>query len=73
MHLFVPWTIHEYPGPKRLLAEWLGVKRSTVDNYLYKDKLPAKHALTLERICRERAAAFLALADDLARGRDQGF
>jgi hypothetical protein len=74
IHLYAPWTVNEYPGRKQILAELLGVKRSTVRDYLYRStpRLPEKHRATLERLCRERGLAFLALADELA-GKKQNF
>jgi hypothetical protein len=66
--------VNEYPGRKQILAELLGVKRSTVRDYLYRStlRLPKKHRSTLERLSRERGLAFLALADELA-GKKQNF
>lgn len=72
LSLFAPWSIHEYPGRWQIMAELLGISRHSARRYCYSKRLPAKHAATLERICRDRAAAFLALADELA-GKSQGF
>ena len=73
LYLFVPWKVHEYPGGHQVLAELCGVKRHTVRDWLYTSRpIPERHRETLERICRERGLAFLALADELA-GKKQNF
>ena len=75
LYLLAPWRYNEYPGRMQILAETLGVRRTTVRDYLYRPalKLPERHRVTLERIARERAAAWLALADELAGKQPQGF
>ncbi len=50
------------------MAALLGVGERRVRDFLYRDeRLPARHAETLARVCRERAAAFAALAEELER------
>lgn len=64
--LIAPWTIAEYPGWERALAEICSVKVSTSRKWYHDtDALPRKHALTLAAICESRAAEFSALAEEL--------
>jgi hypothetical protein len=65
--LTVPWTVNEYPGAYRFFSEILGVSRQSVKRWLASDHgLPRKQALRLSSLCRDRAAAFAALADEFA-------
>lgn len=62
----MPWTVEEYPGHLQALAEMCNVSRRTVEDWLYRpDKLPRKHARRLSDICREKAAEFFELAEQL--------
>ena len=73
--LLLPWRVEEYPGAIQAFAELLGISRNTAKDYLFRTrrKLPERHRVTLERIARARAAAWLALADELAGRPPQGF
>lgn len=63
---FLPWTIYEYPGWRRWLSDVLDVAPSTASTYArVEGRLPRKHAKTLARLCRDKAAELLALADQL--------
>ena len=55
--VIAPWSVHQYPGRRRALAELSGVKISTARTYLKgKAELPAYHAEKLARFL-ERSAA----------------
>ncbi len=56
--LTVPWTVHEYPGLYRFIADLLQVSRSTAHGLISGKPLPAKHARRLALICAEREIAF---------------
>lgn len=59
----LPWSVWEYPGTRKAIAELAEVSEGTVKKWLYKDDLlPRKHAARFAALCRERAAAFEALA-----------
>lgn len=63
VRLAMPWTVEEYPGYRRLLADLFNVKILTVDKWIYSDRgLPLRHAARMAEICRERSAAYAALA-----------
>ena len=66
--LFAPWTVEEYPGPRRFLAGLCQVSRATTDDWLYRGRpLPPAHAHHLSRIARQQAVLLHELADDLDR------
>jgi hypothetical protein len=66
--LLAPWKLHEYPGYRRLVAEVLGVAESYAKRLVDPcGQLPAHHAQRMSAIVRERAAAHLALAEELDR------
>lgn len=68
LSLTAPWTVEEYPGRRRLLAELCGVSVATTDDWLYREqRLPPRHARRLERIAALREAAWGQLRDDLAK------
>lgn len=65
--LLLPWKIYEYPGHAQAMSEICGVARDTARQWFYKrDLLPAKHARKLERMAREKASEWAAVADELA-------
>ena len=71
-NLVAPWTIEEYPGYRRFLSSLCGVAMKTSDRWLYGcDRLPRKHAARLGALCRERAAAFEALASEFEEWADR--
>ena len=66
--MVAPWTVEEYPGRIRLLSSWFGVKASTAKDWLYRpQRLGAKRARMMARVCEDRAEAFRLLALDLER------
>jgi hypothetical protein len=64
-NIFVPWSVHEYPGASLWLAQVLGIRRSTADRYLRMPRIPASHARRMARLLRDRAAQCEALAQVL--------
>ncbi len=62
--LVIPWTVYEYPGLHRYLRALLGISVPSATRYVRGQRLPMGHARRLALICRERAAAFEALAAD---------
>jgi hypothetical protein len=55
--LVAPWSVHQYPGKRRALAELIGVKISMARTYLKGEaELPAYHAERLAGLLERRAA-----------------
>ena len=72
VNLLSAWTVEEYPGYRRLLAEWAGVAIKTSDRWLYGcDRLPRRHALRFASLCRERGSALLRLGDEFEAWADR--
>lgn len=66
MQALMPWSVEEYPGYRKGLAFWCGVKVRTVEDWLYgKRPIPSKHAVTLAAIARTRAEQLNAVAAEL--------
>lgn len=60
-----PWTIAEYPGYLRFLADTCGVGVGSARKWIYGHReIPARHARRLSLLCRERASALVGLADE---------
>src|SRR5579864_3071721 len=61
--LISPWSIHQYPGKRRALAELIGVGVSTARTYLRGEaQLPAYHAERLARYHEQCAADHMQMA-----------
>ena len=65
-HLWCSWTVHTYPGPKRLFAMMLGLRQSTANTYLYQRKpLARKHQERMLKLASQRLAQWATLVSDL--------
>ena len=70
--LIAPWTVEEYPGYRRFLADLCGVNIRTSDDWLYgAQSLPRIHARRLSTLSRERGEALLAISEELATWADR--
>lgn len=60
-----PWSCDQYPGKHALLADILGVKRSSAARMSRNKKIGYPSAQRAAKWLRDKAATFLALAEEL--------
>ena len=72
VRLFLPWSVQEYPGYRRWLAQLLNVSEGRARNVCVRSgTLPRIHALTMSRYLRDHAAQCEALARQLEQQADE--
>lgn len=68
VNLILPWTVEEYPGYLRVLAEICGVSIRTVPHWINGTRpLPLKHCHTLLRIAEQHELDARLIAEELRR------